>query len=61
MYIKLLLNVNKTLTKNVLRIHSTGPLCNRNLKVVFTEQSLHYSKLMLSENLALCGGGEGII
>ena len=49
------------LTKNLLRTHSTAPLCNRNLKVVFTEQSLPYSKLMLSENLALCEGGEGII
>lgn len=48
------------LTKNLLRTHSTAPLCN-NLKVVFTEQSLPYSKLMLSENLALCEGGEGII
>ena len=49
------------LTKNLLRTHSTVPLCNRNLEEVFMEHSLHYSKLMLSENLALCEGGEEII
>lgn len=31
-------------------------IANGNLKVVFTEQSLHYPKPMLSENLVPCEG-----